>query len=42
VIVGGQLRIALRFTVREGVVIGLDAIADPERLAALEVTVLPG
>lgn len=41
VFIDGQLRIAMRFTVVDGVVTALDAIADPEQLGALTVTVLP-
>jgi RNA polymerase sigma factor (sigma-70 family) len=36
----GRLMMVLDFTVRDGKIIAIDAIADPERLAALELAVL--
>lgn len=35
VVVGGQLRIVLRFTIEDERVVGVEAIGDPDRLAAL-------
>ncbi|WFU08030.1 sigma-70 family RNA polymerase sigma factor [Rhizobium sp. CB3090] len=41
VVFGGQLRIALRFSVaNDGRIIGIDAMADPEQLRRLEVLVI--
>jgi RNA polymerase sigma-70 factor, ECF subfamily len=37
---GDELRIALAFTIVDGMVVGIDAVADPETLAQLEVTPL--
>ncbi|MGW6917233.1 sigma-70 family RNA polymerase sigma factor [Kitasatospora sp. NPDC054939] len=37
---GGQVRGALRFTVTDGVVVGIEVIGDPARLAALDVELL--
>ncbi|MGW1175842.1 sigma-70 family RNA polymerase sigma factor [Kitasatospora sp. NPDC002543] len=38
----GRLRLVLRMTVADGRVAGYDVVADPARLAALELAVLPG
>lgn len=35
VAVGGRLRVVLRFTIEDGRVVGVEAIGDPDRLAAL-------
>ncbi|TQF32638.1 sigma-70 family RNA polymerase sigma factor [Bradyrhizobium sp. UNPA324] len=42
VILGGQLRIALRVTFRGDRIAGIEALADAEQIAALEVEVLEG
>lgn len=39
---GGQLRSALRVTVRDGLIAGYEVIADPARLRTLAIAVLPG
>jgi RNA polymerase sigma-70 factor (ECF subfamily) len=39
---GGRLMMVLDFTIRDEKVVAIDAIADPERLAALELAVLDG
>jgi RNA polymerase sigma-70 factor (ECF subfamily) len=38
----GRLMMVLDFTIRDGKIVAIDAIADPERLAALELAVLDG
>ncbi|WP_432832366.1 sigma-70 family RNA polymerase sigma factor [Dactylosporangium sp. CA-092794] len=38
VLAGGRIRIALSFTIVGGRIIGIDAVADPEQLALMEVT----
>ena len=38
----GRLMMVLDFTIRHGKIVAIDAIADPERLAALELAVLAG
>jgi RNA polymerase sigma-70 factor (ECF subfamily) len=40
VVVAGQTRLAIRFTVTDGRITGIDAVAEPARLDRLEVTVL--
>ncbi|MGZ9721878.1 sigma-70 family RNA polymerase sigma factor [Rhizobium miluonense] len=41
VVIGGQLRIALRFTLNDGnMVTAVDAVADPERLRKLEILLI--
>ncbi|HEX6748247.1 MAG TPA: sigma-70 family RNA polymerase sigma factor [Longimicrobium sp.] len=40
VVVGGELRIVLATTIAGGKIVGIDAIADPERLRALDLTIL--
>ncbi|NGN42232.1 sigma-70 family RNA polymerase sigma factor [Mesorhizobium sp. CGMCC 1.15528] len=40
VVVGGQLRVALRLTIADGRITAIDAIADPDHLARLGVTSL--
>jgi RNA polymerase sigma-70 factor (ECF subfamily) len=42
VILGGQLRIALRLTFANGRIAEIEAVADPERLRALDPTMLDG
>ncbi len=42
VILGGQLRIVLRLTFANGRIAGIDAVADPDRVRALDPTVLDG
>jgi RNA polymerase sigma-70 factor (ECF subfamily) len=42
VIVGGQLQSVSAFTVREGLIVAIDALADPARLARIDVSVLDG
>jgi len=39
---GGQLMMVLDFTIRNGKIVAIDAIADPQRLAELELAVLDG
>ena len=38
----GRLMMVLDFTIHDGKIVAIDAIADPERLAALELAVLDG
>ncbi|MDW5325216.1 sigma-70 family RNA polymerase sigma factor [Plantactinospora sp. KLBMP9567] len=38
VVLHGQLRLALSFIVREGRIIGIDVVADPEQLCELDIT----
>jgi RNA polymerase sigma factor (sigma-70 family) len=40
VILGGQLRIALKLTIAEDRIVGIEAVADPERLRGFDLTVL--
>ncbi|QOZ74782.1 RNA polymerase subunit sigma-70 [Bradyrhizobium sp. CCBAU 53351] len=42
VILGGRLRIALRVMFRDDRIVGIEALADPEQVAALDVEVLEG
>jgi RNA polymerase sigma-70 factor (ECF subfamily) len=42
VVIGGQIRIALAFTVRDGRIIGIEAMADPEQIAALDLQEVAG
>jgi RNA polymerase sigma-70 factor (ECF subfamily) len=42
VLAGGRTRIALDFTIAGGRIIAIDAIADPERLREIEVTIVNG
>ena len=41
VIVGGRLRIALNLTITDDRIVGIEAVADPERLSELDLSVLP-
>ena len=38
----GRLMMVLDFTIRDGKIVAVDAIADPERLGELELAVLDG
>ncbi|HXO70908.1 MAG TPA: RNA polymerase subunit sigma-70, partial [Bradyrhizobium sp.] len=40
VILGGQLRIALYLTITDNRIVGIEAVADPERLSRFDLTVL--
>jgi RNA polymerase sigma factor (sigma-70 family) len=40
VILGGQLRIALNLTIADDRIVGIEAVADPERLGAMDLAVL--
>jgi hypothetical protein len=40
VIMGGRLRIALNLTINEERIVGIEAVADPERLRRFDLTVL--
>jgi hypothetical protein len=42
VVIGGQIRIAPAFTVRDGRIIGIEAMADPEQIAALDLQEVAG
>jgi RNA polymerase sigma-70 factor (ECF subfamily) len=37
---GGRPRVVFAFTITDGRVVGIDLLADPERLSALELTLL--
>jgi RNA polymerase sigma factor (sigma-70 family) len=41
VIFGGQFRIALNLTITDDRIVGIEAVADPERLSELDLSVLP-
>jgi hypothetical protein len=40
VAVGGQLRVVLYLTIADGRIVGIDAVADPERLGQLDLEIL--
>ncbi len=40
-VAGGQTRVAFAFTLREGKIVEIEILADPELLAAMEVEILP-
>jgi RNA polymerase sigma-70 factor (ECF subfamily) len=42
VVVDGRTRIAMGFTIAGGRIVGIDAVAEPERLREMEVTILDG
>jgi RNA polymerase sigma-70 factor (ECF subfamily) len=42
VVVGGQTRLALSFTIADGRIIGIDVVAEPEQLREIDLTILDG